>query len=366
VSEALFCLDGGATVGGEGDVPLEAWDARRVPGLAWGCNHLVCRKCGVGVVQRAGVRVASSAIDRPAVFAAGDAGWEDARAKGWLEADPRWRTYLCRCHSWSDDRTRGLQVDDDFDSFLGEFAPPWACAGHPRTSSVDGVAIGVEPSWVADALGGSRGLKGPAAAEPGAWVARVIGLLDGVDLSRVGAALADALRSPLAEVRSQSADVFRLWPELPGAERVAEVLAEWSVGYRNVADPLRPRRFLDQPLQDVLGFRLIAKVAGPDEVALAASLLTMGYSPTDFLARGLALEAPTALAAGIDAILGMTPTAIMVARLVAAGTRADNPALDDALVAAARGGLGPLSAWHVAARGLARGTLQARLLAAGS
>lgn len=355
----LSCLDGGTLVGGDGRIPTAAHDARRVRGLVWGCNHLVCRACGQPVVQRAGVRVASPAVDR-AVLHSGAVAWDDAVAKGWLDADPEWRTYLCQCRSWSDDRTRGLEVGEDWDSFVGEFSPPWRCAGHARVTEVDGVVLDTQPGWVEEALHNDRKIEW-LNGSPGAWIARAISLLEGENLSRIGTTLGRALTAPAAEVRSRAADVFRLLPELPGAEWAARALHQWPDGYRAVLDPLRAPRTLDMPLQEVVGYRLVAKLAGPDEVQHAAALLEDGYVPSDWLARGLALEAPTALARGVAAALSTTPTATMVARLVAAGARADHPTLSDALVDAAAKGLGPEAAWVAATQGLARGTLRERL-----
>lgn len=358
------CIDGGCLVGAAGHLPRQAFDARTLPGLAWGCNRLACQVCGAGVIALTGVRVASAAVDRAALHA-GAVNLQRAVELGWLEDGPECRTYVCRCQLWSEDRVRTLGASEDWDPFLGEHAPPWRCAGHPPTDAVDGVALAGE--WLDAELALGRRVEGLAMATPGAWIARALGLMHEAAGERLGDALARGLRSVRADVRSRAADALRLWPELAGAHAAARALATWPEGYLGVPDPLRPGATLDLPLQEVIGYRLVAGIARrhAEEVEDAVRLLPLGYTPSDWLARGLAFERPDILADHVEALLSSTPTAAMVARLVAAAARAPSPALDEALLRASGRGLGPASAWRAAASGIARGALQVGLLAVG-
>jgi hypothetical protein len=320
------CVGDGFLVGARyvvPDAPFEFLSDERV--FDFGCNRLTCRECGADVRSQVGYRLASPHVDRAALRESGD--WEGAVVKGWVARDPdgEWRTYLCLCRGWSEDSRRALDSPGDGDELLGERVPPWGCAGHERATlpfSVDGVTWRDDESaeeLARDFLAGKlTALPEYLRQHPASWLLRCEALLRETPVAeRIARACAAALADADVRVRTRAADFFRFLPTASGAERAGVVLRDRPDWFMGVPDPFSPKRPSDDRFQSVIGVRIGAGIAAPEELDVAKGLVDQGYVPNEWLARGLAQADRDWFLGRMADLLVRQPTPGMAARLVA-------------------------------------------------
>ena len=365
---ALTCRGGGRLVAGDGYLPAEAWEHDTTPGcFDVGCNHLACEACGQGVRAVGPWRLERGDVDWAAAHA--DATWP-AGTDGVVRRDAAVRLYLCACQALVVDRTRAPALALDWDSFLGEEAPPWRCAGHPAVT-LPWVVDGVEWSTADAAAAATRaalagaidGVPSFLKVEPAAWLVRCERLLQHTSLAAViRGACAAALRDPEASVRTRAADFLRFRFDTAEAAEAARVLVEATALWNGAGDAFAPTRSRSERLQETIARRVQDGLATATEIEDVRAAIDAWLVPNGMLARALAVRDTGWFAPRMAVVFQRQPTRDQAFALIAAASKREDAALDAAVVA-----LAPMAGREVVAeavRGLMRGARRERLLVA--
>lgn len=303
-----FCDGNGSVTGGNladalPDDPCE-YDADTLP--RYGCNNLICDRCGAVVRSIAGYELI--AADLKTIYEV-----EDLVGSGALVA-AHGRQYFCRCSRHFARRNREQLALEALDIFI-DIMVHWRCNGHKAPTlpyTFDGVPIPLEelPALVERSI--RAGWTPDSAREedrvPGVWLARLYFWLEETPHQEiVELTLFDLMEDDDLQVKSCVLKILRLVRPPRAAARCFEVLAGdrqgWQGHQYQYACRTRPETLVD----------ILWRLAGPlvrthteARLLLEREVLSRGRG-TRTLYTVLALHHPAWFIEHIHAMLAATP-----------------------------------------------------------
>ena len=249
MSEFSYCPDGGWLVSEAAvpDDPSDHWT--HGVGDVFGCNHLVCGKCGSDV-RSVGHRGPARRLTAKHLAKLADTDdWSDTTLlkKAYFQ-----RFYACRCTSFVETERRLVQ-DDDRDAF--DVILPWSCGGHPAPAlpaDAEGLTLSADTDWDAVVRQVFDG-NGPGGDHvswnelPASWLGRLYFRLRGLpEAAALSRAISAGLESDRPEDVGSALLFFRWWPHAAGSEKVVD-LAERASGTTVYPCPLRDTSTPESP-----------------------------------------------------------------------------------------------------------------------
>lgn len=245
------CSSGGYLVGAKDWLPLSPISFHfGAPGVAIGCNQLRCGECGSAVRFAQGWESHSPLDHDPAAL---------YEAKDWTKVpglvQGSMTLYVCRCNYLFVDLAMAMDLNSEMAVETGEDFPSWGCGGHPQFTlpgTVDGrlleTAEDVE-EFVEEILAGAWKKSHPNPVQygfPGFLLWRLYALVRETELGeKVSHRVLEALTDERPAVRAVAIAFFKVFPDAPGADRLAEIYKLNAKCFTGIPNPFSDQQDLD-------------------------------------------------------------------------------------------------------------------------